>query len=255
MRLVRLMALGLALLAVPQPASAGAWQPVTGTTWHIQFTGDIDTTNAADVYDVDMFDTTAQTVTDLHGDGHHVVCYVNAGAWERWRPDKAAFPRKVRGKALDGWPGERWLDVRRMDLLGPPLEARMDQCAAKGFDGIEFDNVDGYQNDTGFRIRRRHQIAFNEWLAAEALERGLAPGLKNALGIVDDLVDDFSFAINEQCLRFKECDRLLPFVDADKTVFHIEYRGDIDTICTKAPAGFSTIKKNRNLDAAVEECP
>jgi hypothetical protein len=48
----------------------------------------------------------------------------------------------VVGAPLEGWAGERWLDVRRLDLLGPILERRLDVCQAKGFDGVEFDNVD-----------------------------------------------------------------------------------------------------------------
>ena len=255
----RLCALGFALFActLPTPSHAGPgaiWPPTPGTTWQIQFAGTVDTSVDADVYDVDMFETSVQTVTDLHAAGRAVVCYINAGAWERWRPDKAAFPRSVRGAELAGWPGERWLDIRKIDKLAPALEARMDACAAKGFDGVEFDNVDGYQNRSGFPLKRRHQLAFNEWLAAEANERGLEPGLKNDLGQIDDLVDDFAFAINEQCLQYDECDRLQPFIDANKAVFHIEYRGDLSEICGAAPAGFSTLKKNRNLDAYREAC-
>jgi hypothetical protein len=43
---------------------------------------------------------------------------VNAGAWERFRRDKD-FPDSVLGRALDGWPGERWVDIRRMGVLAP----------------------------------------------------------------------------------------------------------------------------------------
>ena len=56
------------------------------------------------------------------------------------------------GKNYSGWPGERWVDIRRIKDLSPILTARLDLCAQKGFDGVEMDNVDGYQNKTGFDL-------------------------------------------------------------------------------------------------------
>ncbi len=47
----------------------------------------------------------------------------------------------VLGKNLDGWAGERWLDVRRIDLLTPIMRARLDLAVTKRCDGVEPDNV------------------------------------------------------------------------------------------------------------------
>jgi hypothetical protein len=33
-----------------------------------------------------------------------------------------------KGRTLDGWPAERWLDIRRIDVLRPIMAARMDVC-------------------------------------------------------------------------------------------------------------------------------
>ena len=55
---------------------------------------------------------------------------------------RGAFPPPSLGRPLEGWPGERWLDVRALDVLGPIIERRLDLCARKGFDGVEADNVD-----------------------------------------------------------------------------------------------------------------
>ena len=133
-----------ALAAAPQQAAAARWVPAASTTWQIQFSGEIDLTVKAQAFDLDMFDTTARQVRRLHAKGKRAVCYINAGAWEDWRPDADRFPSAVLGKPLDGWPGERWLDIRRLDILGPILGDRLDRCDAKGFDGVEFDNVEGY---------------------------------------------------------------------------------------------------------------
>src|SRR5215831_13042770 len=165
-----------------QSGAPGAiWLPTASSSWQWQLTGTIDQTVAAQMFDVDLFDTPATTVASLHALGHKVVCYVDAGSYEDWRPDAAQFPAAVKGKALDGWPGEQWLDVRQCDALRPLLEARMDLCRSKGFDGIELDNVDGYQNDTGFPLVASDQLTFNRALAASAHARSLSVGLKNDL--------------------------------------------------------------------------
>lgn len=135
-------------------ACDGCWSPALETSWQWQLQGRIDTSVDVQMYDVDAFDVRARMVRRLHDDGRAVVCYVSAGSWEEWRPDADRFPKAVLGRELDGWPGERWLDVRRIGQLAPIMTSRMDRCAAKGFDGIEFDNVDGYANRTGSRSRR-----------------------------------------------------------------------------------------------------
>ena len=44
------------------------------------------------------------------------------------------------------------------------MEARMDSCRDKGFDGIEPDNIDGFRNDAGFDLTCEDQLAYI-WLA------------------------------------------------------------------------------------------
>ena len=44
------------------------------------------------------------------------VCYFSAGSAEDWRPDFRQFPSAAIGRALDGWPGESWVDIRRADV-------------------------------------------------------------------------------------------------------------------------------------------
>ena len=53
------------------------------------------------------------------------------------------------------------MDVRRIDVLGPIMESRLDMCEEKGFDGVEPDNVDGYLNDTGFPLTKEDQLSYN----------------------------------------------------------------------------------------------
>src|SRR6266700_481089 len=240
-----------------QAGAAGAvWVPAAASSWQWQLTGTIDQTVAAQMFDVDLFDTPATTVASLRALGHKVVCYVSAGSYEDWRPDAAQYPAAVKGKALDGWPGEQWLDVRQWSALRPLIEARMDLCRSKGFDGIELDNVDGYQNDTGFPLAASDQLTFNRALAASAHARGLSVGLKNDLDQVRDLVATFDWALNEECFTYDECDLLHPFVAAGKAVFNVEYALSPDQFCPQAHTmGFNSMAKHLNLDAYRVACP
>jgi hypothetical protein len=249
--MLRVLSMVLALLAPPVPA-AGWWHPTTGLTWQIQFSGKLDASVAAQVYDIDGADSTKARVSALHAAGRKVVCYVDAGSYENWRADAAKFPAAVLGRAMDGWAGERWLDVRRWDALRPILAARFTDCRAKGFDAVDPDNMDGYANATGFPLRAADQLAYNRNVAALAHSLGLAVGLKNDLEQAAALQPDFDFAVNEQCVRYRECGRLAPFTVNAKPVFHIEYTA---AQCpTPTTLQFSSVRKRLALDAYRSPC-
>jgi endo-alpha-1,4-polygalactosaminidase (GH114 family) len=213
----------------------------------------------AKIYDVDLFDVSAEAVEQLHAQGRKVICYISAGSWEEWRPDADEFPTEIIGNAYDGWPGERWLDIRRLDLLGPLMAARLDLCRAKGFDAVEPDNIDGYQNDTGFALTAADQLTYNRWLAQEAHRRGLSIGLKNDPDQAQALVMDFDWALTEDCLADGWCDEMLVFPVANKPVFLVEYTDtgiSIDELCDQTlRSGFNPILKERELTAWRERCP
>lgn len=245
--------------ASPPPVAASAvattrWVPSPGASWQWQLTGRIDTTVDADVFDIDGVESGAETVAALHRAGRRVVCYVDAGAAEEFRPDRGAFPADVLGDS-GGFDGERLLDVRRLDVLAPIMAARFDVCREKGFDGIEADLADGYTRDSGFPLTADDQLAYNRMLADLAHDRGLSIGLKNDLDQVAELVDHFDFAVNEQCFEYGECAKLAPFVRAGKAVFNAEYALDPADFCPEARRlGFGSIRKRTGLDAWREPC-
>jgi hypothetical protein len=232
------------------------WRPAPRTPWQWQITGTIDESVKAEVFDVDLFDTDEAVVDRLHAKRRRVICYMSAGSFEDWRPDVADFPDAVKGAALGGWPGERWLDIRRLDVLGPIMLRRMDLCRAKGFDAVEPDNIDAYANDSGFPLTAEDQLEYNRFLARAAHARGLSIGLKNDLDQVEELEPDFDWALNESCFAYDECDRLKPFTQAGKAVFHVEYEKAPSEFCGRARAlGFSSLRKNWDLDAWRVACP
>jgi hypothetical protein len=214
----------------------------------------VDTSVQVPVYDIDGFEDSAAVVRTLHAAGRKVICYVNVGAYESFRPDTKDFPSSVLGKG-NGWDGERWLDIRRLDVLRPLMGARFDMCRTKGFDAVEPDNVDGYVNDTGFPLTAAQQLAYNRMIAQLAHERGLSVGLKNDLDQVGALVGDFDFSVDEQCAEFDECEELTPFIAADKAVFHVEYNLTAGQFCARTKKlGFSSMVKHLDLDAWRQPC-
>lgn len=246
-------------VTTPQPVATATkasriWHPAQGLTWQIQFAGTLAPTNAQ-VIDLDGVETSKAQVAALHAQGKKVICYFNAGGYENWRPDRKKFPKKLIGKPLGDWPGERWLDIRKVKTLMPIMKKRMDQCKAKGFDAVDPDNMDGYANaPTGFPLKQKHAVAYLKALSKAAHARGLAIGLKGALEIVGKAKPLVEFAINEQCLQYDECAAYAPLTRAGKPVFHIEYQGSMESICARVPAGFSTVRKNLELDAWAEYC-
>jgi len=228
--------------AAATPVTTGSWyKPDTNTSWQWQLKGTVNTSYDVEIYDIDLFDSNASLIQSLKSDGKKVICYFSAGSYENWRSDKDAFPASALGNILDGWEGERWLDISNEDLA-PVMRARLDLAVKKGCDGVEPDNMDGYTNNTGFNLSADEQLAYNKFIANEARKRGLSVGLKNDIDQITELEPYFDFAVNEQCHEFKECDKMKPFIDANKPVFNAEYaqkyvdnhNGERDKMCSDA---------------------
>lgn len=236
---------------------SGEGEVARGTTWQWQLQGTLDTSFDVAVYDIDLFDVDAVQIAGLHADGRTVLCYLSAGTFEPFREDATDFPDEVKGNAYDPpFEEELYLDVRDPRVLAI-LEERFDLAVTKGCDGVEPDNVELHDQDTGFAITPEENLAFNRFLASEAHARGLSIGLKNNLSQLDDLVDDFDWALNEECFAFDECDVYVDnFLAQNKAVFHAEYQGQAASVCAvTAPLGLSTIVKDIELFAPVTFCP
>lgn len=241
-------------------ATASWWHPSPGLTWQWHLSEPpVDTSVDADVYDIDLFDNEPSIIEELHQQGRKVICYISVGSRENWRPDADQFPAEVLGKDYDGWPGEKWLDIRRIDLLAPIMRARLDLCKAKGFDAVEPDNIEIYDNDTGFPLTYQDQLAYAHWLADEAHSRGLAIGIKNAPDMVTDSLYFFDFAITEDAFYYDWINEMTPFVAAGKPIFAAEYTDmdvDFPAACVWGKLNrVSFIQKNRILTAFRITCP
>jgi len=230
------------------PVVTGEWyKPALTDTWQWQLQGVIDTNYDVNVYDIDLFDTPKSTIDLLHAQNRKVICYFSAGSYEDFRDDAEQFKSTDLGNSLDGWENENWLDIRSSNVR-TIMKARLDLAVTKGCDGVEPDNMDGYDasNKAGFAsdpLTAEDQLDYNRFIANEAHTRGLSVGLKNDLPQIPDLVEYYDFAVNEQCHQYDECDELKPFIDAGKPVFNAEYpeekvlsNSERDMVCQAARA-------------------
>lgn len=237
------------------------WQPMTVVSWQWQLSGALDTSYDVAMYNVDLFTVSAASIAGLQSEGRKVICHLSAGSHEDWRSDAAEFPAAVIGAALDNVEGERWLDVRSQATRALML-ARLELARDKGCDGVEPDNVDGYLVDSGFLLTMADLVDYVRFLADESHRRGLSVGLTNAVELVDMLEPNLDWALNAECLRYEECERLRPFLDAGKPVFHVEYVESVqelesaaERICgAQARQGFNTLVKARGLGPASVAC-
>ena len=246
----------------PTNPPVALWVPRTADTFQWQLSGTLDRNAAANIYDVDAFDTPAADIAALHAQGRHVVCYVNAGAYEGVRPDAASFPKSAIGAVYQGYPDEAWLDIRNIAALAPIMDARLDRCQAKGFDAVEPDNINGFENNTGFPLTAQDQIAYNTWFAGQTHTRGMSVALKNDGDQTPQLLSTFDFVIAEECWFQANCSAYASFTNAKKAVFTVEYTDTMtsakfhQSVCPPAIlAGVVAVLKNRNLDAYREVCP
>jgi hypothetical protein len=153
------------------------------------------------------------------------------GTSENFRPDYRSLPASVKGRS-NGWPGERWLDVRRLDVLEPIMSARFEMCTQKGFDAVEPDNMEAYANASGFPLTASDQLAYNEWVAQTVHALGMAVLQKNDGEQTQQQVKDFDGALAEQCNQYHECSDYMLYLQARKPVLNAEYRLGKSRFCT-----------------------
>jgi hypothetical protein len=259
------------------------WQPKVNTTWQIVLYEPLaidDSTRSitpnVDVFDIDLWDNTddgevSDTINNLKRLGKTVVCYFSAGSFEQDRelPDSNQFQPADIGAKMIGW-NESWVDLRSANIR-KIMANRIDVAAKRGCDAVDPDNVDAYgENGGGLGLVEADSISFVKFLANEAHSRNMAIGLKNAAEIIDEVIGDVEFSVNEECAVVGDCNDFKKFTRAGKPVFHIEYPNAPDDEshapvqnrakwCTTAPDGtvitdFSTVIKNGNLDGWVQYC-
>jgi Glycoside-hydrolase family GH114 len=250
---------------VPAPVGCEAcYVPAVATSFQVQLGGgQVKIDVPARLFAID-WQSDRSVVAGLKARGRKVFCYISVGSWEDFRPDKGSFPSAVMGNTYGGYPDERWLDVRRIDVLEPIMVKRMLRCKRSGFDGVWFDNVDGFEQGTGCRISAVQQLTYNATLANDAHGHGLSAAFNNDPTQALQMVPYFDWVLYEadrsdvgSCFYRRSCHTLQPFHDAGKATFVIEYRRSRKEIFCRIARrrGFNGIIKDLNLTAYRVACP
>ena len=155
-------------------------------------------------------DRTAPPPQDMYS-----ICYVNAF---QTQPDELAdWPDELLLKDADGnpvfdpdWPDEALLDTSsddKREAIEEIVAPWIQECAAAGFNAVEFDNLDTYTRSDG-ALTFDDNLELAEELVETAHEAGLAAAQKNAAEDAAALHSEagFDFAVVEECAAFDECD-------------------------------------------------
>ena len=241
--------------APPDASPPVRWTPPWTASWQIQRSGPLDPSLPVNIYFLDLFNTPPETISQLHARGVKVVCLFSAGTLNNQQPDAGQFPPEIQGNGLTGQTGEVWLDIRNLQALAPIVLARFSLASQKGCDSVAPEHVNGYANNTGFPLNAEDQLAYNIFLANAAHQNNFAIGLTDDIQQIPNLVSFFDWALNEDCFSNQQCDQLLPFTQAGKPVFVIEYNLEPSAFCGQAASmQFNAIRKNPSLDAALTSC-
>ena len=193
---------------------------------------------------------------DEPADGLYSICYLNGFQTQpgvEW-PDGLVLHDASGERLVDpNWPDENIIDIStpdRRQRAAERLYADIDSCAAKGFDAVEFDNLDSYGR-SGDRLTLDDAVQFASLLTDHAHAAGLAVGQKNTgeLGARGRDEIGFDFAVVEECDQFDEC---ASFTDVyGDRVIDIEYtdalRRPFDEVCADAATPATTILRDRDL--------
>jgi hypothetical protein len=245
---------GVTLLAVaaavlPLPVNAG---------FDYQIGGDYPLPPGASVVSRDWFSGQAAP------DPAYSVCYVNAFQSQANEPgvdrpdERANWPRRLVLTALGDdphWGGEYLVDIRdstRRRRAARWVGQMIEACARKGYEAVEFDNLDSWRRFDGTPLAgrvpfgRRDALAYAKRLVGRAHAHGLAAAQKNTADVTrrQSRRVGFDFAIVEECARYDECDRYRRVYG--RRVIAIEYRRrDFRKACRDQGRDISVVLRDR----------
>jgi hypothetical protein len=218
-RRLSLVLAALLLLAAAAPASAREPLPV-GTDVDYQLGG---VRYAPAHVGIVVRDRKARPVA-----GRYNVCYVNGfqtQADERgfWKHRMGlVLHRKGRPVVDSAW-GEWLLDIRtpaKRKRLAGIVRTWTRTCTSRGFDAVEYDNLDSFTRSHGL-IKRSQALLYARVLVRVAHTAGLSAGQKNLAGF-DGRKVGYDFAVAEECGRYRECASYVAHYG--RRVLSIEYR-------------------------------
>lgn len=197
--------------------------------------------------------------------GQFTICYMDAGVQEGANPGSGPYDREVpyrfptdRQAGKSSW-GGWWIDftapgtgttqpdprvlaviekrIQDWCLNLIPTEPDLSRCGAVRCGGIEFDEVDYWENKgSGYPdVTYASQLVYNRALYDLAHKYGLAAIHKGDIAQDVDLEPYADATLDEECAQYRECKDggLKAFTDAGKAVWVAEYRSTpLSRLCT-----------------------
>ena len=168
--------------------------------------------------------------------GVYSICYVNAfqaqpdaASWWKTNHPDLLLRDKFGKPVVDGDWNEILLDystAAKRSALTTIVGGWIDQCAGKGFKGLEPDNLDAYTRSKGL-LTQEQAIAYAGSLTTYAHRKGLAVGQKNTadLSTAKARGIGFDFAVAEECADYNECQNYTATYGAHVIVIEYSRKG------------------------------
>ncbi|MEZ4318915.1 MAG: endo alpha-1,4 polygalactosaminidase [Myxococcota bacterium] len=237
---------------------APQWRPAPGASWHWQLVGDVAPDLPVDVAVLDLYGPDGSIASQQA----KVVCSFSAGTAEDWQDDTGAFPWDAVGLPVVNALGVYWVDVRD-DGVRQVMAGRLDEAVARGCDGVDPRDLNGFSQDTGFGLTSDDARDYLLWLADEAHARGLSIAVHDVPEIAPSVSAAVDLALAESCLARGTCGAFDPYIAAGKAVLHVERAGTpaeaeaaYESVCDDpARERFSTVLKLGDTSAWQLACP
>nr|WP_235510806.1 endo alpha-1,4 polygalactosaminidase [Curtobacterium sp. Leaf261] len=196
--------------------------------------------------------------TDRPASGVYDICYVNGfqtqpGSAEWTGHDDLLLHRASGARFIDpGWPDETILDTStaaRRTGIARVLQPTLERCAKRGFEAVEFDNLDSWTRSRGL-LDRADAVAMASVFVDDAHRLGMAVGQKNTpqLGVRGKAIG-FDFAVAEECMQYRECGAYTKVYG--RHVIDVEYTDSLRTswsaVCASGARPAMTILRDRDL--------
>jgi len=214
---------GATSLASARARATAAAAAAARTALRVKLAGNVTRTAASRFPSNGTFDyqiggpyTPSSSVTILDRDhtatpvaGKYNVCYVNAfqsqpGESGSWGPLLLRTPSG--GLVQDpNWPGEYVVDTRQSAAVAAFVGPWVKECAAKGFQAVELDNLDSDTRSGGLLTSANNLDVFRR-LAKIGHAAGVLVGQKNTVELsAQAKAAGADFAIAEECQVYSEC--------------------------------------------------
>jgi hypothetical protein len=210
------------------------------------YNGDVPPQTDPTIYDVDGIENTTADVTEFHNLGDKVVCYVEIGAAGNYYSASeegitTTYYSQLQaagdlGNSLAGYP-EQFININAPSAVSIVESMIQQQCAAKGFDGVETDLDEtggGNEGNTGFSISVAQNETYDQTIAAYIHSLGMAWFSKDtsdtdSTSFVDALEPYAQATIDEQASEYGSIGLDSVYVQDGKPVFDAEYSGSETT--------------------------